>query len=183
VLLTPAAIIAIFAEPLADPGSLLDLVIDGFAWAAFLAGMVLRFWATLYIGGRKGDFVVCEGPYSVCRHPLYIGSVLLVLSGALFLKSLVFAAGVFMFATGYFVFTVPAEEEHLQRRLGSRYQRYCHQVNRLWPSFHHFQTSPRVSVDVRSLYLECARASRWLWLPLFGEIVAHLRTESWWPPF
>ena len=180
-LLTPAATIAVLADPLVDPDSGVDLVIDAFAWVTFLAGMGLRFWATLYIGGRKGDVVVSEGPYSVCRHPLYVGSVLLVLSGALFLKSVVFAGGVALLAIAYFTFTVPAEEEHLQARVGEPYRRYCHQVNRLWPSFRHFQTPTRISVDVRSLYVECARASRWLWLPLFGEIIGHLRRAPWWP--
>lgn len=181
VLLAPAAIVTILASPTVKPDSWLDIAIDALAWVAFLAGAGLRFWATLYIGGRKSDFVVSEGPYSICRHPLYLGSVLLVLSGALFLKSLVFAAALALLATAYFMFTVPAEEEYLSARLGEPYREYCQRVNRLWPSFRHFQTPARITVDVHSLYLEFARASRWLWLPLFGEIIGHLRAEPWWP--
>src|SRR6266545_8257978 len=91
VLLTPAAVVTVLADPLVAPDSWLDIAVDALAWVAFIAGAGLRFWATLYIGGRKSDFAVNEGPYSICRHPLYLGSVLLVLSGALFLKSIVFA--------------------------------------------------------------------------------------------
>ncbi len=36
----------------------------------FLAGAAFRFWATLYLGGRKDAVVVDTGPYSLCRHPL-----------------------------------------------------------------------------------------------------------------
>jgi protein-S-isoprenylcysteine O-methyltransferase Ste14 len=181
VLLVPAALVTILARPLVTPNSWLDVGIDVIAWGTFLAGAGFRFWATLYIGGRKNDVVVAEGPYSLCRHPLYLGSVLLVLSGALFLKSVVLAGALAVLAVAYFMFTVPAEEEYLQARLGEPYRDYRRRVNRLWPSFRHFQTARQITVDVHSLYLECARASRWLWLPLFGEIVGHLRSMPWWP--
>jgi len=181
VLLTPAALVTMFADPLVRYGSWLAVLTDALAWVAFVAGAGLRFWATLYIGARKSDEVVCEGPYSICRHPLYLGSVLLVLSGALFLKSLVFAGAMAVLATIYFTWTVPAEEEYLAARLGEPYREYRRRVNRLWPSFRHFRTAPRIVVDVHSLYLECARASRWIWLPIIGEIIAYLRAFPWWP--
>jgi len=146
-----------------------------------VAGAGLGFWARLYIGARKSDEVVSEGPYSLCRHPLYLGSVLLVLSGALFLKSLVFAGAMAVLATMYFTWTVPAEEEYLMARLGEPYREYRRRVNRLWPSFRHFRTDSRIAVDIHSLYLECARASRWIWLPVIGEIIGYLRAFPWWP--
>src|SRR5678815_2034772 len=111
VLLTPAAVFTVLADPLVTPDSWLDVGIDALAWVAFIAGAGLRFWATLYIGGRKSDFAVTDGPYSLCRHPPYLGTVLLILSGALFLKSSVFAGALALLAVGYFMFTVPAEEE------------------------------------------------------------------------
>ena len=181
VLLTPAALVTILATPLVRYGSLLDVATDALAWVTFVAGAGLRFWATLYIGARKSDEVVSEGPYSLCRHPLYLGSVLLVLSGALFLKSVVFAGAMAMLAAVYFTWTMPAEEEYLEGRLGEPYREYRRRVNRLWPSFRHFRTAPRLDVDVHSLYPECARASRWVWLPVFGEIISYLRAFPWWP--
>lgn len=181
VLLTPAALVAIVASPLVMPNSWLAVATDGLAWVAFVAGAGLRFWATLYIGGRKSDQVVSDGPYSLCRHPLYLGSVLLVLSGALFLKSLVFAFALALLATAYVMFTAPAEEEYLAARLGEPYRQYCQRINRLWPSFRHFHTQARVTVDVHSLYLEWARASRWIWLPILGETISQLRAAPWWP--
>jgi protein-S-isoprenylcysteine O-methyltransferase Ste14 len=181
VLLTPAVVATVLADPLVRPHSWLDLTIDAVAWAVFVAGAGLRFWATLHIGGRKSDFVVSEGPYSLCRHPLYFGSILLVLSGALFLKSLLFAGALALLATAYFRLTIPVEEEFLLARLGEPYRQYSQRVNRLWPSFRHFHTPSRMTVDVHSLYVECARASRWLWLPLLGELVGRVRDANWWP--
>lgn len=181
VLLTPAALVTMFADPLVRYGSWLAVATDALAWVAFVAGAGLRFWATLYIGSRKSDEVVSDGPYSLCRHPLYLGSVLLVLSGALFLKSLVFAGAMAVLAWIYFTWTVPAEEEYLEARLGEPYRAYRQRVNRLWPSFRHFRTAPRIVVDIHSLYLECARASRWIWLPIIGEVIGYLRSFPWWP--
>jgi protein-S-isoprenylcysteine O-methyltransferase Ste14 len=44
-----------------------------------IAGIVGRTWCTLYIGGRKRESLVVEGPYSVVRHPLYLFTLLAVL--------------------------------------------------------------------------------------------------------
>ena len=184
VLFAPVVIVTTFATPVVTPDSWSDLAIDALAWVTFIAGAVLRFWATLYVGGRKGDVVVSDGPYSLCRHPLYLGSFLLALSGVLFLKSLLSAAALAAVALVYFWFTAPAEEEDLLSRLGTPYRAYRERVNRLWPSFRHFHTPPRITVDVRSLYLEWARASRWLWLPVLGLLFSRLRSTAWWPhPF
>ena len=181
IVLGPAAIVAILATPLVPQNSWINVAINAAAWVSFVAGAGLRFWATLYVGGRKNDVVVAEGPYSLCRHPLYLGSLLLALSGGLFLKSIVFALALALLTVLYMQGTVRVEEETLIRRLCEPYLAYCRRVNRYWPSFRNFSTSPRVTVDIHSLYLECARASRWIWLPLVGEVIGYLREASWWP--
>ena len=181
VVLGPAAVVAILATPLVSQGSWANVAINAAAWVTFVAGAGFRFWATLYIGGRKNDVAVADGPYSLCRHPLYLGSLLLAIATGLFLKSIVFAFALALLTVVYMQGTVRVEEETLTARLGEPYAEYCRRVNRYWPSFRHFRTSPRVTVDVHSLYLECARASRWIWLPLAGEVIGYLREASWWP--
>ncbi len=180
-MLGPALVVALLATPLVSPRSWVDMAIDSAAWVIFIAGAGIRFWATLYIGGRKNDVTVTDGPYSLCRHPLYFGSLLLAFSGGLFLKSIVFAAAVAILTVLYMYGTVRMEEASLAERLGEPYREYCRRTNRFWPSFRHFQTAPRLTVDLHSLYLECARASRWVWIPLAGEIIATLRDTPWWP--
>ncbi len=180
-LLAPAAIVASLSEPLVAPDSRLEMGCDALAWVAFLCGAGLRFWATLFVGGRKNEVVVADGPYSLCRHPLYLGSIVLGLSGALFLKSPLVAAAAAVLAAAYCLLTIPAEEERLSATLGRPYRDYCERVNRLWPSFRQFHTPPRVTIDVHALYLEAARASRWVWLPLLGAALSHARATEWWP--
>ena len=89
-LLVPAALLSLFSPPLFAAGSWWHFGIRVLAWATFLAGASLRFWATLYLGGRKENELVIEGPYSVVRHPLYVGSLLIGASAGLFLESLTF---------------------------------------------------------------------------------------------
>lgn len=177
-LLAPAALAAIVMPPVFAEGSWPDFAIDAAAWIAFALGAVMRFWSTMYIGSRKQDVVVAEGPYSVCRNPLYVGSFLLAISGGLFLKSLIFTGALALVVVIYLAGTVPAEEEFLRNRLGSPYVEYCGRVPRYWPAWRLFRTPRRVDVDVQSLRQEWARASRWMWLPLVGEVMSHWRAHA-----
>ncbi|MEX2120288.1 MAG: isoprenylcysteine carboxylmethyltransferase family protein [Pirellulales bacterium] len=150
-------------------------------WLVFLCGAAVRFWATLYVGGRKGVSLVHEGPYSICRNPLYLGTCLIAMSAAIMLGSLTLAAGVSLVAMFYAMATVPAEERFLRQRLGDVYLRYCETVPRFVPRFSGFRTPQRITVSVKSLRLECQRAARWVWVPLGVQLALHLRSADWWP--
>src|SRR5690348_8154731 len=85
--LCPAAIVTVFSRSPVAGRPWLHLGALSVGWTTFMAGAALRFWATLYVGGRKEEQLIMEGPYSICRHPLYLGSLLLGASGALFFES------------------------------------------------------------------------------------------------
>ena len=158
-----------------------QLTFETLGWSAFAAGAAIRFWATLYIGGRKRLTVVCEGPYSLCRNPLYVGTFLIALSAAIMLQSATFALGILVGAVFYAWATVPAEERYLSETLGEPYLRYCRRVPRFWPRFANFHTPANISVSVKALRNECRRAARWVWLPVLVEIISRLRLAAWWP--
>jgi protein-S-isoprenylcysteine O-methyltransferase Ste14 len=179
--LIPAALVALFSAPGLTQGSTLDFACMLIAWALFLAGATLRFWATLYIGGRKREFIVSEGPYSLCRHPLYSASFLMTLSAGLFLESPVLFAAAVITAAAYRLTTVPQEEAALARQHPRGWADYAGHVPCVVPRIGGWRTPARIAVDVRSLRDEAARASRWVLLPLMAEIASHLRTQVWWP--
>ena len=179
--LLPSAVLTVFSTPFAADSSWLAHGIDLLAWVTFVTGAALRFWATLYIGGRKEAVLVTDGPYSICRNPLYLGSFLLAVAAALFLNSLVCVAAVVIVALIYMLTTVPVEEKFLLARHGESYEEFTRRVPRYWPSFQGFRTPERISVDIHRLRLECARASRWVWLPLLGELLPFLRGWEGWP--
>ncbi|MGH7139412.1 MAG: methyltransferase family protein [Pirellulales bacterium] len=173
--------LAVFSPPLLDEARWERVPLEIIGWLTFFAGAGLRFWATLYIGGRKRLVVVNEGPYSICRNPLYLGTFLIALSVAFILQSLTFLACVFVGAVFYALATVPAEERYLNQHLGEAYVRYCREVPRFLPRLSNFATSPTIVISVRALRLECCRAARWVMLPVIADLVCRLRCEPWWP--
>ena len=183
VVLVPAFLATLFSTPLVPTWSWMDVLLGLAGWAAFVAGAALRFWATLYIGGRKERDLVTDGPYSLCRNPLYGGSLLLMVAAGLLMKSLVFVAAVAAVAVVYLLTTVPVEEEYLRATHGDAFDRYRARVPAVVPSLAAFHTPERIEVNIRTLHLECARASRWIWLPAIALGVAWLRQQPNWPTF
>jgi protein-S-isoprenylcysteine O-methyltransferase Ste14 len=182
-ILAPATVVTALSTPLVPANSVWQLPIRAAAWTCFVAGTALRFWATLYIGGRKDTELVTTGPYSVCRNPLYIGSFLLGIAAGLFLESVAFSTAVVAAFVVYQRTTVRVEEEVLRARHGRAFDDYARRVSRFFPRRWRLQTPDHLNVHVRSLWTECARASRWIWLPALGEILTRLRTHVWWPTY
>lgn len=173
-------VLTVFSAPWPVRGTWWNVGLGAAAWMLFFAGAAFRFWATLYIGGRKLHTLACEGPYSIVRNPLYLGTFLLWLSAAAFLQSATLAAGA---VAGIFLYrwlTVPAEEQQLLATLGAPYADYCRRVPRFLPRPWRFHTPPTVQVSVHGLWLECRRAARWIWLPIAAQVVLHVRHEAAW---
>ncbi|MBY0587401.1 isoprenylcysteine carboxylmethyltransferase family protein [bacterium] len=145
-------------------------------WGLLLAGLGLRFWSTLYIGGRKSKAVVDLGPYSVCRNPLYIANLLIFASVALFLRSWVFMASIASVAGFYHFFVIPYEEANLRRRLGSAYDEYRLRVPCWIPNFSLYRDSKFISVKTKNLVGEARRTAVWILVPFVLEFIRH---EIW----
>lgn len=90
-----------------------------------------RFWAILYIGGRKNAAVTQDGPYSICRHPLYLFSAIGTLGFGLMMGSL-FSA-LLLAAVTFLILSLTAEREEAYRgRVSCKRKRLPSQ-----PVFHH----------------------------------------------
>lgn len=152
------------------------------AWALFIAGALVRFWATLYIGGRKSKSVIQQGPYARVRHPLYVGSFLLAISCALFLESMTILGGSVLAAFAYAFWSIPMEERKLLRQFGDDYRRYSLSTPRFFPKLGGFIEADRyLEVDMHAMRRELSRATGWLILPPLMAMLGGLRWEAWWP--
>ena len=154
---------------------------DFIGWLLFMIGAGCRWWATLYIGGRKHWMIVEDGPYSICRNPLYLGTFFMGLAVVFFLESATLGVGLLLMLSYYLSITVSAEEHMLRQKFGQPFMDYCERVPRFWPRFRQLHTPRQIMVSVRGLWSEAMRTSRWLWLPVLCEVVAYLRAEAWWP--
>jgi protein-S-isoprenylcysteine O-methyltransferase Ste14 len=181
-----AAAVALSA-PAWSIGPLTRTACMALGWAAFIVGAGWRFWATLYVGGRKvGGRRECvltvDGPYSVVRNPLYVGSLLIGLSAALLLQSATVAAAVALAALHYGLVTVPAEERFLRREVGADvFDAYCRLTPRYLPNFALYRTPVEIPLYVKGVRNEARRMLRMLAMPVLLTLLGAARHAEVWP--
>jgi protein-S-isoprenylcysteine O-methyltransferase Ste14 len=93
-----------------------------------------RLWCMLYIGGRKNQALVRNGPYSVTRNPLYLFAIAGVAGIGFAAGSLTLGIAL---AGGYFLLlrqAVLAEETRLLAAFGEKYAAYLREVPRWVPA-------------------------------------------------
>ena len=114
-------------------------------------GVLGRFWAIIYIGGRKSKLVFQDGPYSVCRHPLYLFSTIGTLGFGFMLGSIVLT--VLLAGLTFIILNATAEkEEHfLLEMYGNSYDDYAARVPRILPKKSLFKTEENVTFSVTQL--------------------------------
>jgi protein-S-isoprenylcysteine O-methyltransferase Ste14 len=180
-LLTPIAVAAILTRPHLEFEGIAEFSFEFVAWLLFFAGACLRWWATLFIGGRKIDELVTEGPYSMCRNPLYVGTLLMTVSVAVFLQSLTLFAGIVIVGSLYLWMTVPIEEQKLQAIHGERFSAYCRRVPRIIPNPRLYTAPEVLQVRLIGVRAEFFRMLQWSAVPIVCYFVEHLRMLPWWP--
>lgn len=124
------------------------------AWGTIIVilGVLYRFWAILYIGGRKNQTVVQDGPYSLSRHPLYFGTTVAAVGLGLMLGSFVLAALLGLVSLAILTATAAGEERFLRAEFGADYEAFALRVpNRILPQPRLFTTPPEVTFNTRIL--------------------------------
>lgn len=97
-----------------------------------VGGVVMRLWATLYIGGRKARYLVVTGPYSICRHPLYLATTAVLAGIALRSARPALLVLVIAYAV-YYAVSVRAEESRLAAAFPDEWEEYRGRVPGFWP--------------------------------------------------
>ena len=113
---------------------------------AIVVCIVGRTWCTMYIGGRKDDQFVTEGPYSITRNPLYLFSVLGAAGVGAQLGSVV--SGITFGVLAWIVFNVVVlqEERALAARYPAQFASYRATVPRFLPHFRLWHDVPTLTV-------------------------------------
>ena len=105
-----------------------------------IAGVLGRFWATLYIGGVKNREVVQDGPYSTTRNPLYVASAIAATGIGLMVGSISIAVLVGGTVTAILYMTAQKESAFLEQEFGDAYRDYAARVPFFWPDVRLFRT-------------------------------------------
>jgi protein-S-isoprenylcysteine O-methyltransferase Ste14 len=174
-ILAPFLVLAVTSAPAWTDAAWLRWPVEFAAWPCFVAGVAFRFWAAAYIGGRKGQAISTDGPYSVCRNPLYFGTFLMLVAFTLLLQSLTFMAGALAASGVYLGMTIFDEERRLAHKFGPAYLVYCRETPRFFPRPWLLRTPERVEVNVPALARECRSAALYLWIPVAGRLLEQLR--------
>lgn len=180
-LLAPVAVMVAFSAERVRAQSWGALGFELLGWLLFLSGATYRWWATLYIGGRKSKQLVCEGAYSTCRNALYFGTFLMVLAIASFTQSVLFTLAVLAVSAFYLSISVPREERRLLKRHGQAFVEYRERVPAFFPRFRTYHSPDSVDLRVDGLHAEFLRSLRWFCLPFLCRLLMHVRAEPWWP--
>jgi len=115
---------------------LIDDLCDFFGLLLILKGTYLRMAARGYKKefSKKGQDLVMSGPYSLTRNPMYLGTFFIGAGFVLIVWPWWFLA---IFSILFFVrfnAQMVKEEEYLLKIFGEKYEKYCRQVPRFFPS-------------------------------------------------
>lgn len=121
-------------------------MIEWFGIVLIVICILGRTWCTLYIGGRKIEQFVTEGPYSVARNPLYFFSILGAAGAGAQLGSVISAVVFGVLAWAVFYVVVLQEERLLAGRYGEAFAAYVASVPRFLPNPRLWRDAPTVTV-------------------------------------
>jgi len=121
-----------------------------------------RMVCTLYIGGRKIDHLVTEGPYSIVRNPLYTFSIIGAVGAGAQLGSFVLALATGLVAYVVFLLVVLKEEQVLSANFGKTYEDYLARVPRFVPNFSLWKDAEKVEANPRLVRMTALDASIFL---------------------
>lgn len=98
-----------------------------------------RLYTTVFIGGRKNQTLVTDGPYSIIRHPLYLLSLIGIVGIAFITENaLVIAVFPVCFVVLYYQL-MRREEAYLSAKFADAYRDYMQRTPRFLPNFARYQ--------------------------------------------
>lgn len=157
---------------------------EGIEWVGYvliLACIAGRTWCSIYIGGRKKQILVQQGPYSLSRNPLYLFSVIGGIGVGLQAGSVITGLVLGLFVFALFSVVIAQEEAFLRDRFPAEFSAYAEAVPRWGPRFAAWRDAAEVMVHPR-LVLVTFRDALWflLAIPLL-EGIEMLQDGGWLP--
>jgi len=123
------------------------------------AGVLGRLWCTAYIGGRKNETLVMNGPYSMCRNPLYFFSFLAGLGVAFEFQNILLILFYVVFFSFYYPLVISSEEKRLHSFFGDTFLQYKKNVPAFFPNIFKLNTGGLQDISYRLIFKSLMDAS------------------------
>lgn len=174
-------LVLLFTESMWPSESVLHEGLEWLGYALILACIAGRTWCALYIGGRKKQILVDQGPYSMSRNPLYLFSVIGGAGVGLQAGNLVAGIMLGLFVFALFSVVILKEEAFLKSRFPAQFAAYAAAVPRWGLRFANWRSDAELTIQPR-LVLVTFRDALWflLAIPLL-EGVEMLQEAGWLP--
>ena len=140
-----------------------------------------RTWCSLYIGGRKSESLVMQGPYSISRNPLYLFSIIGAIGVGAQAGSIVIALICGFVTWVVLVGSVLREEEILLTRFGDDYRHYRDRVPRILPRPSLWHDTATIEVRPRQVTSTFVDALVFLAAIPIAEGLEYLHEFNWLP--
>lgn len=128
------ALLILVSEPVYSVNSVMHWLMLWTGYALIIFAVFGRIYCSSFIGGRKNEAIMRDGPFSVVRNPLYVFSFIATIGVGLQSGMFVVTAlltGAFMI---YYPFVVAKEERYLSAKFGEEYANYVREVPRWVPN-------------------------------------------------
>ena len=174
----PVVFVAVFVRPSWDLDSLRAILIESAGYLFLMLGLSVRVWSTLYIGGRKSQVLVTDGPYSLCRNPLYVGTLLVTVGAGLCFENLVMLATMLVTMVPAHVVAARLEDAYLSARFPLEYPEYARRVGAFWPRWGNYRTRETLTVSVRAVRRIAIDATGVIMIPMIEDILEVLHRDG-----
>jgi len=172
------ALLAIFVRPRFSLESDIAFTLEGVGYLFLLAGLAIRMWSTLYIGGRKSRELVTDGPYSLCRNPLYVGTFFLAVGAGLCFENIPMLVATVAIVLPVHVLVSLSEERHLEMKFPQEYPAYRQRVPRFFPRLRNYNRRDTVTVSVRNIRRAMIDAIGVLLIPEIEDLLEVLHQHN-----
>ena len=175
------AILILFVSHPSESNIWLSQLMLWLGYTLVIIGTFGRVYCSAFIGGKKNDVVVRDGPFSVVRNPLYVFSFIALvgvgLESQMFIV-LLMLAGAFAL---YYPKVVAKEEAFLKHKFGESYEIYVKEVPRWIPSFKLY-AEPEQFFCMPRFIRKTAMDAAIFFLPLPCFVTISLLQQSHWLP-
>ncbi len=148
-----AALLLLFTDSAWQGEGIIHENLEWLGYALVIVCVLGRVGCAAYIGGRKNEEIIADGPYSIVRNPLYVFSFVGAAGIGLGTGTITVPAILITAFALYYRWVVAREEAYLLARFGADYLRYIQTVPRWWPSPRLWRSPQEITIRPKFLLL------------------------------